>query len=170
MLRSCLPCTRPPPHPRPPGRLLSPGGFSRSLGGLVVLAVLARAGCVFFCCPRSWPHSAHLVLGLGQPLASLYSLKPPSELRFVFNSQLISRSKKIEIEESKRPSGGPVLILREVSLWAGGKGLSLGCSLWSRRGAGTWLQTPPSITRPEMQLGTPRPWGWEAASAPSSRA
>lgn len=79
------------------------------------MAVLARAGCVFLCCPRSWPHSAHLVLGLGQPLASLYSLKPPSELRFVFNSQLISRPKKIEIEESKRPSGGPVLILHEVS-------------------------------------------------------
>lgn len=105
--------------PCPPGRLPSPGRFSQSLGGLAVLAVLARAGCVFLCCPRSWPHSAHLVLGLGQPLASLYSLKPPSELRFVFNSQLISRSKKIEIEESKRPSGGPVLILHEVSPWAG---------------------------------------------------
>lgn len=53
---------------------------------------------------------------------------------------------------SKRPSGSPLFILYKVSALAGGKGLPLGCSLWSGRGAGAWLQTPPSITGPEMQL------------------
>lgn len=105
-----------------------------------------------------WPHSAHLIL---QP----YLLKASLQFRFVFNSQLISRSKKTELPCIQDTPGSPLLTLHVGFR----QGTALGCTVkpdWGR----DRLRTPPCVTGPEIPLAGAEAENQEAASAPSSGA
>lgn len=105
-------------------------------------------------------------------LASFCPSYPPAlppeaslQFRFVFNSQLISRSKKTEMPCIQDTPGSPLL-----TLYVGFRqGTALGCSVKPDWG-GDRLRTPLCVTGPDIPLAGVEAENREAASAPSSGA